>query len=30
MNGTKSVPFTHIPTVKNPCTPPKVTKSPTF
>ena len=30
MNDAKSAPFAHIPYVKNPCIPPKISKSPIF
>ena len=30
MNDAKSVPFAHIPYVKNPCIPPKISKSHNF
>ena len=30
MNDAKSAPFAHIPYVKNPCIPPKISKKPTI
>ena len=30
MNDAKSAPFAHIPYVKNPCIPPKISKNPQF